>query len=379
MSGDTYASLLAARQALNVGHTGRARQILLGVVKEDPDSFYGWLWLAGLVDSQSERLACLRRAQQIRPNDPALAKAWSWASDRMDGGPASQPNVTGSQSIEVDTRSARIGTSRRSASKLLWRSMAVIGLVLVAVGTFVAAGLIYRSWHANSSPSADAPPITAETAASPRQEPDPSQLSAAALSEDSDPSRTSATPRRPLPTATQNPFRPKQIAFTLPGVRPSWTATPQPTSTPVPSETPLPTFVADMAAASARPLGLKVGERWIDVSLDRQYLIAYEGLTPVFESKVSTGMARWPTVTGQFRIYLRFEAQDMDGYRLGYDYYLKNVPYVQYFFEDYALHGTYWHNRFGTPMSHGCVNLPTPAAEWLYRWADYGTLVNIHR
>jgi lipoprotein-anchoring transpeptidase ErfK/SrfK len=378
VSGDTYASLLAAREALNVGHTENARQILLSVVKEDPDNFYGWLWLAGLVDSQRERLACLRRAQRIRPNDPALAKAWSWASSRIDDGPALRPEATNSNSMEGDTGPARISSSRRSASKLLWRSLAVFGLLLVAAGTFVAAGLIYRGWHANASPSADAPLISAEIAASSAQELDASQPSATALSDASDPSRATATSGRPLPTATQNPFRPKQIAFTLPEVPPTWTATPQPTSTPVPSATPLPTFVADMAAASARPLGLKAGERWIDVSLDRQYLIAYEGLNPVFESKVSTGMARWPTVTGQFRIYLRFEAQDMDGYRLGYDYYLKDVPYVQYFFEDYALHGTYWHNRFGTPLSHGCVNLPTPAAEWLYRWADYGTLVNIH-
>jgi lipoprotein-anchoring transpeptidase ErfK/SrfK len=68
----------------------------------------------------------------------------------------------------------------------------------------------------------------------------------------------------------------------------------------------------------------------------------------------------------------------MDGRRLGYNYYLEDVPFVQYFYQDYALHGTFWHNNFGRPMSHGCVNLPTPAAEWLYHWADYGTLVNVH-
>ena len=68
----------------------------------------------------------------------------------------------------------------------------------------------------------------------------------------------------------------------------------------------------------------------------------------------------------------------MNGRRLGYDYYLKDVPYVQYFYQDYALHGTFWHSNFGTRMSHGCVNLPTSAAEWLYNWAEYGTLVNIH-
>jgi lipoprotein-anchoring transpeptidase ErfK/SrfK len=49
-----------------------------------------------------------------------------------------------------------------------------------------------------------------------------------------------------------------------------------------------------------------------------------------------------------------------------------------YFYDGYGLHGTYWHSNFGTPMSHGCINLTIPDAEWLYYWADVGTLVNIH-
>ena len=49
-----------------------------------------------------------------------------------------------------------------------------------------------------------------------------------------------------------------------------------------------------------------------------------------------------------------------------------------YFYGGYALHGTYWHANFGHPMSHGCVNLPTAEAEWLFHWADVGTMVNIH-
>ena len=129
---------------------------------------------------------------------------------------------------------------------------------------------------------------------------------------------------------------------------------------------------------SERPFGLAIGEKWIDVNISSQSLIAYEGEVPVFDSLVSTGTNQHPTVTGQFRIWLRFQSQDMDGYRLGYDYFLRNVPYVQYFYNDYSLHGTFWHSNFGNPMSHGCVNLPTPAAEWLYNWAEYGTLVNIH-
>jgi lipoprotein-anchoring transpeptidase ErfK/SrfK len=62
----------------------------------------------------------------------------------------------------------------------------------------------------------------------------------------------------------------------------------------------------------------------------------------------------------------------------GPGYYLPNVPYVMYFYRGYGLHGTYWHHNIGTPMSHGCVNLPTAEAGWLFNWASVGTKVVTH-
>jgi lipoprotein-anchoring transpeptidase ErfK/SrfK len=53
------------------------------------------------------------------------------------------------------------------------------------------------------------------------------------------------------------------------------------------------------------------------------------------------------------------------------------VPYSMYFYQGYALHGTYWHSNFGQPMSHGCVNLRTADAEWLYQFAPVGTAVRV--
>lgn len=123
---------------------------------------------------------------------------------------------------------------------------------------------------------------------------------------------------------------------------------------------------------------LSYGERWIDVNLSTQRLVAYEGTRPVYSTAISSGLPAFPTVTGLFEVYLRYQSQTMNGYRLGYDYYLPGVPYVMYFYRDYAIHGTYWHNNFGTPMSHGCVNTPTPDAQWLYNWSSYGTPVNVH-
>ena len=62
----------------------------------------------------------------------------------------------------------------------------------------------------------------------------------------------------------------------------------------------------------------------------------------------------------------------------GPGYFLPGVPFTMYFYKGYGLHGTYWHNNFGTPMSHGCVNLTIPDSEWLYGFASIGTLVNVH-
>jgi lipoprotein-anchoring transpeptidase ErfK/SrfK len=115
-------------------------------------------------------------------------------------------------------------------------------------------------------------------------------------------------------------------------------------------------------------------ERWIDVNLTTQTLTAYEGNTPLRTVTVSTGRAVTPTPVGEFRIWVKLIADDM----AGPGYFLPQVPYTMYFYQGYAVHGTYWHNNFGTPMSHGCVNLPTPQAEWLFNWASVGTRVVTH-
>lgn len=115
--------------------------------------------------------------------------------------------------------------------------------------------------------------------------------------------------------------------------------------------------------------------RWIDLDLSAQRITAYEGNTPVHSTLVSTGLPRTPTPTGQYRIYVKLLADDM----AGPGYYLPAVPYTMYFYRGYGIHGTYWHSNFGRPMSHGCVNLPTPEAKWFFNFSSVGTLVNIHR
>jgi LysM repeat protein len=118
--------------------------------------------------------------------------------------------------------------------------------------------------------------------------------------------------------------------------------------------------------------------RWIDVNLSTQTLTAYEGQTPVMQALVSTGIWQTPTVVGTFKIYVKYPSTRMIG-DIGGDYYdLPDVPHVMYFYEGYGLHGTYWHNNFGTPMSHGCVNLSQTDAAWLYDWTSVGTKVVTH-
>ncbi len=136
-----------------------------------------------------------------------------------------------------------------------------------------------------------------------------------------------------------------------------------PTAPPLPpSLTPAPASVASK------------GVRWIDVDLTHQLLAAYEDQKLVRITSISTGLPNTPTPAGQFHIWIKLRADTMSGP----GYHLPNVPYVMYFHGGYGLHGTYWHSNFGQPMSHGCVNLPTEEAEWLFNWADVGTMVNIH-
>ncbi len=119
-------------------------------------------------------------------------------------------------------------------------------------------------------------------------------------------------------------------------------------------------------------------DKRIEVDLTNQRVYAYEGTRRVYEFIVSTG--KWGlTPTGEFRIWTKVRSQTMSGgsQRLGTYYYLPGVPYVMFFSNDeiaksrgYSLHGTYWHNNFGHPMSHGCINMKIEDAKTLYEWAN---------
>ena len=101
----------------------------------------------------------------------------------------------------------------------------------------------------------------------------------------------------------------------------------------------------------------------------------------VLATWVSTGTAEtWETTTptGWWSVLVKRWSETMTGTVDGEAYSVPDVPYVLYFTnEGHALHGTYWHSNFGTPMSHGCINLPMDVAAWLYEWAPEGTSVTV--
>ncbi len=113
-------------------------------------------------------------------------------------------------------------------------------------------------------------------------------------------------------------------------------------------------------------------EKWIEIDLNNQRIRAHEKDRVVYDFPISSGKPWTPTVTGDFRIWSKFKYNKMSGgsRALGTYYYLPNVPFTMYFHGDYGIHGTYWHDNFGHPMSHGCVNMMTPDAEKLFYWAN---------
>ncbi len=112
-------------------------------------------------------------------------------------------------------------------------------------------------------------------------------------------------------------------------------------------------------------------ERWIDVDLSEQRVVAYEGTRPVRSFIVSTGRPGRQTREGAFRIWTKTRIQDMDSDDPAADdyYFLPDVEWVQYFDGEIAFHAAYWHDDFGTPVSSGCINMRPEEARWLFEWA----------
>ncbi|MGC8786753.1 MAG: L,D-transpeptidase family protein [Anaerolineae bacterium] len=306
--------LSLGRSTAEAGHWAAARRYFVRVLRMDPDNEEALLWQAGLADDPRESIAYLQQVLKINPNNKRALAGLEWAKQRMQRAqPTARPQP------------------KRATLLPWWPALTVVLLLLcVVAGAFSVTN--NETLRGFIFPPTSTPTATATPTYTPTQTP-------------------TATPTAsPTPTVT-------------PTATPTHTATPTPTATETPS--PLPTCTSSPTAIPPAPQPAR-GEKWIEVELSAQTLIAYEGNVEVFRALVSTGTAQTPTVTGRFRIYRKLLSQTM----VGPGYVQPNVPYVMYFYGAYSLHGTYWHNDFGRPRSHGCVNLRVQDAKWLFEWTD---------
>ena len=345
-----------------VGRGDYARRAFEQALALDPECSEAMLWLAALAPDGESSLLYLARALEINPRDPRAHAGIRWARKRLKPQPRGEsrpsPSPARPRADEIRplppvglARAAAPERPRRGVSKWQWAVVAAL-VACMALGGGVA---LIDTIGADRVSAAIAPLIgwvTPTATATPTPTPTETATPTPTDTPTSTPTDTPTPTETPTPTPTDTP-------------------SPTPTNTPIP---PTPTRYVPPPTAAIPPSGGNPAERWIDVNLSAQSVTAYEGNTPVRTFIVSTGLSNTPTVTGKFRIYMRYDSQTMSGP----GYYLPGVQWVQYFYAGYALHGTYWHNNFGRPMSHGCVNMTNADALWMYQWADYGTTVNVH-
>jgi lipoprotein-anchoring transpeptidase ErfK/SrfK len=343
--------------AARAGRRTEARRFFEAVLRLDPRNEEAILWWAGLARDPQVTLSALARLLEINPRNQRARAGVRAVRRQLPRGLASPASVgarykeprsgkpspalrenppQGPQKQGEEQKSPRLGSAQtRPATSGPRLNALFVGLALfiMALSCVLMAVVL----------------------------PDASQAVWAAFRPTVTPTVTATATLTPTATPTASPTA-------TPTSTPAPTHTPSPT--PTTTATPAPTLAFAVPSISSAP----TEDKWIDLDLSDQRLVAYVGTVPVYAVRVSTGVARMPTPKGQFHIYRKLAATLMSGP----GYYLPNVPWTMYFHKSYAVHGTYWHDNFGRPMSHGCVNLPTPDAKWMYDWTPEGTLVVVH-
>lgn len=382
--------IVKAREALRRGDKNTAGDLGEKAALLMPDLEDSWLILTAADSNPEDALAYAHKALELNPESPRARKAVDWAENQLKKARAGNVHMMAQtvqgvihetpafRQIEVEEKKMSARPRKNPNSRKLIYAGVILGLLLCAVVGVAA-------WSAINNPALAA--LLPISNVVPTQE---------ALWAQVDVAKPTATPLDvsafvAQPTAVIDSSvaadAPTPVPTDVPTLEPTPTAIPTeaPTSTPEATETPgvmAMEIVADTPTSAYAPPANPViasgigkgGGRWIDVNLSTQSVYAYEGDMLVNSFVVSTGTWRTPTVTGKYKIWIKLRSAPMSGP----GYYLPNVPYIMYFYKGYGLHGTYWHNNFGTPMSHGCVNLRTSDAEWLFNWASVGTVVNVH-
>ncbi|MGZ9221786.1 MAG: L,D-transpeptidase family protein [Anaerolineales bacterium] len=384
---EAHEYVLKAREALRRGDPESARQLGEQAALLAPEMEDVWLVLAASDPDPREALAYAQKALELKPESTRARKAVEWASGRLKQAQASNASVAATvsqrngETAELEEKHAyqtAIPFPELKSKRINWLYPALlIGAGCMLVGLMALFAL--------TSPAL-------ASLVSSMSEPVPTQEDLWASVEVAKPGVTPIGASAFVPalasTPTNVPADPSPTS--MPTKRPTSTPTEVPTDAPTASQTPEATetpgtlameIVPDTPTSEYAPPTLNPefpssgnGARWIDVDLTNQRVYAYEGDIIVNSFIVSTGTWRTPTVTGKFKVYIRLRSGSMRGP----GYFLPDVPYIMYFHGNYGLHGTYWHSNFGTPMSHGCVNLSIDDAAWLYNWSYMGTVVNVH-
>jgi len=357
--------------AYKAGDRTTARLTLQSALRDDPENISVLLWLAYLSGTYDKRVFYLNRVLEIDPQNDRAQQGLKWAAaQQATASPQIPRTETNPQSLTdthptnplrtaIDTpldapnKPFETDELRQNAKKGIVAQRArrrfrpLVTLLIFGIAAISVISVILFVWGGDIL-LADLRPTATATVI-----PLPTATAIATATATASPTVTQTA--TPVPTDTPLPPTATATATNTP-VPPTDTPTPViPTPTPIPP-TPTPILV--------HPPGY-AGEKWIEVDLSAQSVTAWEGATPVMHFIVSTGLPGTPTVVGEFHIYQKLVATRMIG--PGYD--LPNVPHTMYFYSGYALHGAYWHNNFGHPMSHGCVNLALPDAEKLFYWA----------
>ena len=385
--------VIKAREALHRADKMSARKLGEQAALLAPEMEDVWLVLAASDPNPHDALAYARRAREVNPPSIRARQAVEWTSGQLkkvegshvpvavegkshrDDGVAAQPKRVYREAVAIPALK-RTGTNWLVPALLIGMGCAIFALAAIFALTRSSVAALIRNVGApaleqeSNWASVDVPKSTVT----------PIDVGALAVQAADTPIATLAatiTPQSASPVPIdETPLSATDLPTSIPTEAPLASPTPPATETP---GTMAMEIVADTPTSESIAVGGPYpekgnGKRWIDVNLSEQRVYAYEGDIIVNAFIVSTGTARTPTVTGKYKIWIKLKSTTMSGQ----GYHLTNVPYTMYFYKGYGLHGTYWHNNFGTPMSHGCVNLSIPDAQWLYNWAFEGTEVNVH-
>jgi lipoprotein-anchoring transpeptidase ErfK/SrfK len=373
---ETQQAIQHAREALRDGDHSAARRWAEQAARSAPNLEEPWLILAAVASPRAST-KYIERALQINPESPRARRAMRWALTRLQG----QPDGPGAPSLTAATPAAAKAKPRKARRSVFFPVLLLtLGCLVVAFAAWTASStpVLASILNAASRPAEQThPPMWARVEIA---RPTSVLAPAPVMAQDSPPPATpTEAPPTLAPTSPPAAEPPEAVVTSPTPAATESLETPGVLSMEVLADTPTPLAPPTSAYVQASPrppaeAPVGNGVRWIDINLSEQRLYAYEGDILQTSFLASTGTWATPTVTGTFQIWNKTRIQDMSGP----GYYLPDVPYVMYFYKDYGIHGTYWHNNFGTPMSHGCVNLTIPDSEWLYNWAYVGMTVRVH-